>query len=171
MARVPVAGRYAPRRVRPLRDGSLTQRLLGAYSLEADLYQSLLAAAQEQGELLEDAAGSDGDGLDPLAALFAQKDQLLDRIARIEEKAAPLKDAWRHERVPPPHRQRLNDLLDGILTTMDSIVEQEQRNEVLLAQRDDGRRGRTPHAPSFLPSTLDPRPEQAADTFPLTAVS
>jgi hypothetical protein len=170
MASVPVAGRSVSSRARlprrglspagagraPAREGGCAaERLLGYYALEAYLYQSLLAATEEQGELLEGRGSSEDDGLGALAALFAQKDQLLDRIARLEEKAAPLKESWRSEPVPPARRQRLNSLLDGILSTIDAIVEQEQQNEQLLTERSASR-----HAP-----------RAAEDMFPLVAVS
>jgi len=196
MARVPVAGRTASSRSRPLcrrpspegpgrvlarRGTSSVERLLDIYALEADLYQALLSAAEEEGELLEGdgriAATLPGDGpraredarvpaAGGLAALLAQKDRLLDRIARLEEEAAPLKAIWQREQVPPAHRQRLNRFLDSILSAIDTVVEQERRNEQLLIEMGEGDgHGQFPIA------AYRSAQAEAAEPFPLSAVS
>jgi hypothetical protein len=103
------------------------ERLIGGYAIEAEIYQSLLALAREQGAILEES----GD-VDRCAALFERKDELLRSIARMEGELEPMKRRWREGDVDDSTRERLNTLLDCILTTIEEIMEQEQRNEQLL---------------------------------------
>jgi len=106
------------------------ERLINSYVFEAQVYQSLLALAKRQGALIEK-----DDDVDGCAALFEQKDELIRSITSIEVEIEPLKRHWWGGRVTGRNRERLNCLLDCILTTIEAIMEQEQRNEQLLLDR------------------------------------
>ena len=106
---------------------ALSERLTHSYALEADIYDQLLGLSRQQGELHEGA----GD-VDTCAVLFERKDELLGAIADIERDIEPLKQRWWSEDVEPAAREQLNGMLDSILSTIERLVEQEQRNEQLL---------------------------------------
>jgi flagellar biosynthesis/type III secretory pathway chaperone len=107
----------------------LVDRLVSSYAVETDIYRSLRALTQEQGALLE--AGE----VDRCAQLFERKDELLRSLARIEVEIEPLKRRWQTDPIETADRDRLNNLLDAILATIEAIMEQEQRNEQLLLSR------------------------------------
>ena len=70
------------------------------------------------------------------------------------------------EQVPPAHRQRLNRFLDSILSAIDTVVEQERRNEQLLIEMGEGDgHGQFPIA------AYRSAQAEAAAPFPLSAVS
>jgi len=108
----------------------LAKRLLGSYTIEAEIYQTLLNLAREQGAILEA-----GDDIDRCAALFSRKDELLRSITRLEAEIEPLKRQWWRENAGLEARERLNGILDCILATIEAIMDQEQRNEQLLLNR------------------------------------
>ena len=115
----------------------LAERLIGAYTVEAEIYQALLALAREQGILLEES-----EDVGRCAALFERKDELLRSISAIEAELEPLKYRWWGEDVGIEAREQLNGLLDCILATIEAIMEQEQRNErLLLADRAEAEPG------------------------------
>lgn len=144
---------------------SLAERLIGRYALEADIYESLLEIAREQGEILDQ--GPTPHALEECADRFARKDELLETLARLESEAAPLKQRWAHEGVSQDEPQRLNGLLDRILATVDALIDQEQRNEARLMrarQRRDAppqtRQQDAPDAATAAPSQ-DPLPSRS----------
>jgi hypothetical protein len=107
----------------------VVERLIAAYGIEADIYQSLLALVRKQGQLLEE----DRD-VERCSALFDRKEELLTSITNIERDIEPVKRAWWDADVEGATRERLNALLDAILATIEGIMEQEQLNEQLLLQ-------------------------------------
>jgi hypothetical protein len=108
----------------------LVERLARNYALEAKLYQSLLGLATEQGTILEES----GD-MDRCAALFERKGELLRAITDIEAEMEPVKRRWWSEAIEQESRERVNSLLDRILSKIEAITDQEQRNEELLLRR------------------------------------
>jgi len=108
---------------------ALAQKLMTSYGLEAGIYGKLLELSRRQGELLETSGDIDG-----CAGLFELKDELLRSLASIEEEIEPLKRQWWSQAVAPDRREQLNTVLDSILTTIEAIMIQEQRNEQLLLQ-------------------------------------
>ncbi len=137
---------------------SLAERLIGRYALEADIYESLLELAREQGELL--AEGPTPGGLRECAEMFARKDELLESLAHLEREAAPLKQRWARQGGTDDEAQRLNGLLDHILATVDALIDQEQRNEArLLRARDAWGAPQAPERAVSADATM-PRPGQ-----------
>jgi len=106
---------------------SLADSLPAAYAAEAGVYRELLAITREQGAILES-----GDGFDRCVSLFARKGELLRSIMDVEAEIEPLKHRWWSEAVDTESHARFNGLLDSILATIDSTIEQERRNEELL---------------------------------------
>lgn len=109
------------------RNIEMAERLMNSYALEADIYEQLLGLSRKQGQLLEES----GD-VDTCAVLFDRKDELLRAIADVEREIEPLKRRWWSEEVEPQAREQLNGVLDTILSTIESLMAQEQRNEQLL---------------------------------------
>lgn len=105
----------------------LATKLTECYAIESGIYERLLDLSRRQGRLLAESGDVDG-----CAGLFELKDELLRTLAEIEEDIEPLKRRWWSEEVEPAVRDRLNAQLDNILLTIESLMEQEQRNEQLL---------------------------------------
>jgi len=138
----------------------MVERLVGSYALEAEIYQSLLALAQEQGAILEE-----GRDVDRCAALFDRKDEFLRSIASIERKIEPLKRRWWTEGVDAAGRERLNSLLDSILITIEAIMEQEERNEQLLLSRHEKIQAELGRAPRGAAADRTQADEELAPPF------
>src|SRR5271157_5041378 len=107
-------------------DGTVIDRLEAAYAVEAETYMALMNLSAEQGRLL--AARQIGEA----EVLFDRKGALLCSLARIEVEIEPLKRAWQTGTFSHADRDRLNARLDGILVTIERLVELEQANEAIL---------------------------------------
>ncbi len=126
--------RDAERRNRPASNLSddVAARLLSGYSEESTLYQMLFGLTSRQRRCL-----GDGGDLSEFVELIDEKDAVLNQIARLEEELEPLRSRW----MTAPFEQReriaekLNPLLDEVITSIRRTVELERDNERLLENR------------------------------------
>ena len=108
------------------------KRLADNYRKEAELYRSVLKLTELQHTNLE----SPGDVRD-FIALLHQKEDLIRAIDKVELQLGEDKARWlcADEQQKNGTSAELNELLDGIIMTIEKIMQVEQANEHLLKDR------------------------------------
>lgn len=110
----------------------LVAQLVAGYSEESTLYQMLFGLTSRQRRCL-----GDGGDLSEFVELIDEKDAVLNQITGLETELEPLRARWmaasfsQRERVA----QRLNPVLDEIISTIQRTVALEHDNERLLETR------------------------------------
>ena len=140
----------------------LVAQLVSGYSEESTLYQLLFGLTSRQRRSL-----GDGGDLSEFVELVDQKEALLTQIVELEAELEPLRSSWMA--VPGDERERvaerLNPVLDEIISSIQRTVELEHDNERLLEVRrrelhralNDARRWRC-QLPDPVPAAPPPPP-------------
>ncbi|HUS59499.1 MAG TPA: flagellar export chaperone FlgN [Planctomycetota bacterium] len=112
---------------------TLAKELVGCYRKEAELYQSVLKLT----ELQHDSLDSSGEVRD-FITLLHQKEDLIRAIDKVEVQLERAKARWLQvSEGDRASNQELNEILDGIIMTIEKVMMIEQQNEVLLRARKD----------------------------------
>lgn len=104
--------------------------LLESYEMESQLYRLLCEVTELQLSALRSGARSAD-----FFALVENKQNLLRAIDHLEQASGPIRRRWLDYAADedPCKRSRLNDLLDGILFTIEKIGANEEESQALLA--------------------------------------
>ncbi len=111
---------------------TLADVLAEGYAKESELYGIILRLSELQKMNLEQS-----DDIRDFIMLLQEKDDLMRAIDKIELEVQDAKAHWLEapEDAKAEYNGRLNDLLDGLIETIEAIMRVEQGNEELLKTR------------------------------------
>lgn len=100
---------------------------------QLQLYQSLLALTQQQGEIV---ASEDADAL---LSLLNDRQRLIDRLTEINQHMAQHKERWagEHGSLPPAQQQVIRSLVDQVQNLLEQIVTLDDHDRKQMMDRRD----------------------------------
>jgi hypothetical protein len=109
----------------------VTRELESLLNRQLDLYRKLRGLADRQRQLVTQ------DDPQPLLALLGERQELVDELAGLSEVLLPAQRAWRRcaDQVEPAVRTRIEQLLQRISGTLQSVLDSDAEDTRRLASR------------------------------------